>query len=141
MSAPSKVEWIGIICERSVDFDAKLDDEGRLVDDPSVKIIKVPCSGLIQPIMLEAALNKGAKGVVAGGCRIGDCHYREGNKFLRERLQGKRMPKLKATVDKRRIQAFWLSAIEYDKFKDLLEAFQASVGDFDGCAAKQPVTA
>ena len=143
-SNSTKVEWIGIICERSVDFETKLDANGCLVDDPSVKIIQVPCSGLIQPIMLETSLKKGARGVVAGGCRIGDCHYREGNKFLRERLEGKRMPKLKATVDKRRVQAFWLSAIEYDKFKDLIESFQNTVNEFDGCPAsegKQPVTA
>ncbi|MEB3286413.1 MAG: hydrogenase iron-sulfur subunit [Vampirovibrionales bacterium] len=118
-----KAEIIGIVCERSVDFKGKLDENGCLLDDPKVKIVQVPCSGQIQPIMIETALKKGAKGVFTTGCRIGDCHYREGNKFLKERLMGKRMPKLKPTVDKTKLDAYWLSAVEYDKLRDMLSEF------------------
>ncbi len=114
---------IGIACERSVDFEGKLDASGYLLDNPSVKIIKVPCSGQIQPIMLETALKNGAAGTFAVGCRMGDCHYREGNKFCRDRLVGKRMPKLKPAVDKRRVQGYWLSAVEYDKLKSMVDQF------------------
>jgi coenzyme F420-reducing hydrogenase delta subunit len=120
-------EFITIICERSVDFTGKLDEHGHLKDNPTVKVIKVPCSGMIQPIMIETALKKGAKGVVAGGCRMGDCHYREGNKFLRERLLGTRMPKLKPTVDRSKVQAYWLSALEYEQFKSMLGEFQETL--------------
>jgi F420-non-reducing hydrogenase iron-sulfur subunit len=114
---------IGIVCERSVDFTDKLDENGYLLDTPNVKIIKVPCSGQIQPIMLETALKNGAAGTFALGCRMGDCHYREGNKFCRERLIGKRMPKLKPSVDKKRVQGYWLSAVEYDRLKEMVDAF------------------
>jgi F420-non-reducing hydrogenase iron-sulfur subunit len=118
---------IGIVCERSVDFSEKLTPDGFLKDNPSVKIIKVPCSGEIQPVMMETALKHGACGVFATGCRMGDCHYREGNKFLRERLMGTRMPKLKPSVDKRRVQAYWLSAVEYDSFLDMVNEFKNQV--------------
>lgn len=114
---------IGIVCERSVDFEGKLDNEGNMLDHPSVKIIRVPCSGQIQPIMLETALKNGASGTFALGCRMGDCHYRDGNKFCRDRLIGKRMPKLKPSVDKKRIQGYWLSAVEYDKLNELVGQF------------------
>jgi F420-non-reducing hydrogenase iron-sulfur subunit len=107
---------IGIACERSVDFEGKLDENGHLLDNPSVKIIKVPCSGQIQPIMLETALKKGASGTFALGCRMGDCHYREGNRFCRDRLIGQRM-------DKKRVQGYWLSAVEYDKLRALVSEF------------------
>lgn len=125
---------IGIVCERSVDFTDKLDANGNLLDNPSVKIIKVPCSGHIQPIMLETALKNGAEGTFALGCRMGDCHYREGNKFCRDRLLGKRMPKLKPSVDKSRVEGYWLSAVEYDKLKEMVD-------DFVARCAKQPVSA
>lgn len=128
---PTKPTMIGIVCERSVDFADRLDEHGHLLDDPTVKIIQVPCSGIIQPIMMETALKKGAKGCFATGCRIGDCHYREGNKFLQERLLGTRMPKLKASVDKRRIEAYWLSAVEYEELRDYIESFQSSVKALD----------
>lgn len=117
------VKMIGLVCERSVDFTDKLDADGHMKDNPAVKIIALPCSGQIQPIMIETALKKGADGVFTCGCRIGDCHYREGNKFLRERLLGKRMPKLKPTVDKTKVEAYWLSAVEYDRLKEMVGEF------------------
>lgn len=123
MTTDNKTRIIGIVCERSVELKDELTENGYLKDDPSVKIIKVPCSGHIQPIMLETALKLGADGVFATGCRMGDCHYREGNKFLRERLIGERMPKLKPNVDKRRVRAYWLSALETHKFKREVCAF------------------
>ncbi|MFN8614896.1 MAG: hydrogenase iron-sulfur subunit [Vampirovibrionales bacterium] len=121
------VRLVGLVCERSVELEGRLNEHGRLLDDLTVKIITVPCSGIIQPIMMETALKNGASGCFATGCRIGDCHYREGNKFLQERLLGKRMPKLKPTVDKKRIEAYWLSAVEYEEFKELIASFQTSV--------------
>jgi F420-non-reducing hydrogenase iron-sulfur subunit len=94
-----------------------------MLDNPDVKIIPVPCSGHIQPVMLETALKNGAAGVFALGCRMGDCHYRDGNRFCRQRLLGERMPKLKPNVDKKRIQAYWLSAVEYDKLQEMVSEF------------------
>jgi F420-non-reducing hydrogenase iron-sulfur subunit len=118
---------ISIVCERSVDFSGHLDANDCLNEQSNVKVIKVPCSGMIQPIMIETALKKGATGVIATGCRMGDCHYREGNKFLRDRLLGTRMPKLKPNVDKKRIQAYWLSAVEYDKFLSMAQEFNQTL--------------
>ena len=123
MATQDTVKIIGIACERSVDFEGKLDENGYLLDNPSVRIVKLPCSGQIQPIMLETALKNGASGTFALGCRMGDCHYRDGNKFCRERLVGERMPKLKPNVDKRRVQGYWLSALEYDKFSEMVADF------------------
>lgn len=118
-----KTKIVGIVCERSVDFEGKVDADGYLLDVPGVKIIPVPCSGHIQPVMLETALKHGAEGTFALGCRMGDCHYRDGNRFCRERLLGKRMPKLKPMVDKKRVQGYWLSALEYDKLRDMVAEF------------------
>lgn len=132
----TKVKMVGIVCERSVDLTDRLDENGFMKDNPDVKIVKVPCSGQIQPIMIETGLKKGADGVFCTGCRIGDCHYREGNKFLKERLLGKRMPKLKPTVDKRRVQAYWLSAVEYEKFRHLIEEFADECRQMNGESAK-----
>lgn len=129
---------IGIVCERSVDFEGKLDENGYLLDNPAVKIIPVPCSGHIQPIMLETALKNGAAGTFALGCRMGDCHYREGNKFCRERLVGARMPKLKPNVDKRRVQGYWLSAVEYDKLRDMVAEFVESCHRLPAPEVKTP---
>src|SRR5580693_6687015 len=107
---------ITLICERAVDLDTAMDQDSKLKDSPNVKVIKFPCSGMIQPLMVEAALKAGASGVIVCGCQIGDCYYREGNKMIRERLLGERPPGLKKTVDRRRVMALWLSRRQKERF-------------------------
>lgn len=136
-----KPKVIGIVCERSVDFSGKLDERSHMIDNPDVKIIPVPCSGHIQPIMLETALKNGAEGVFALGCRMGDCHYRDGNRFCRQRLVGERMPKLKPNVDKKRVQAYWLSAVEYDKLQEMVSEFTTECGKMPAPEVKAAVKA
>ena len=117
------VKVVALVCERSVSFKEKLNDTGCLVECDNVHVIQVPCSGIIQPAMIESALKYGATGVITTGCRMGDCHYREGNKFLNDRLLGVRQPKLKASIDRTKIQAYWLSAVEYSRFRELAGSF------------------
>ena len=117
------VKVVALVCERSVNFKGKLSDTGCMVENGNVHVIQVPCSGIIQPSMIESALKQGATGVITTGCRMGDCHYREGNKFLNDRLLGNRQPKLKASIDRKKIQAYWLSAIEYARFRELAGSF------------------
>jgi F420-non-reducing hydrogenase iron-sulfur subunit len=77
---------ISLVCERACDLEGHVDETGKLKDVPSAYVVKYPCSGMIQPLMIEAALKAGAGGVIVTGCQIGDCYYREGNKMIRERL-------------------------------------------------------
>ena len=107
---------ITLICERAVDVDPLMDSDGKLKDAPEVNVIKFPCSGMIQPLMIEAALKSGADGVIVCGCQLGDCYYREGNKMIRARLLGERPPGLKRTVDRRRVIALWLSRPQTTRF-------------------------
>src|ERR1700680_4463958 len=96
----AKQKVVTLMCERSCDLDPQLDGSGHLKDLPEVSVVKFPCSGMIQPLMIEAAMKAGASGVIVCGCQIGDCYYREGNKLIRERLLGERPPGLKKTVDR-----------------------------------------
>jgi len=125
-----KLRVIALVCERSVDFKGKLDGQGCLTACPEVHVIQVPCSGQIQPIMIETAYKNGADGVITTGCRIGDCYYREGNKFLQDRLTGERQPKLKNSVNRKRLQAYWLSALEYSRFQDMADEFVKFLGTY-----------
>lgn len=137
MSA-KKLKVIALVCERSVNFSDKLDGDKCLKDCPEVTVLQLPCSGQIQPIMIETALKEGAAGVITTGCRIGDCHYREGNKFLKARLVGERQPKLRASVDRKRIHAYWLSALEYYKFRDMADDFVKFLGGYAPESPKKP---
>ncbi len=120
---------ITLVCERAADLNSLLDSKGSLSEMPDVHVVKFPCSGMIQPLMIEAALKAGAGGVIVCGCQIGDCYYREGNKIIKERLLGERPPGLKKAVDRRRVMALWLSRMQKQRFiseaKDFVYRMQA----------------
>ncbi len=116
MSEKKKV--LAFMCERSVEI-----NETDLQNISDVGVIKFPCSGMIQPLMIEAALKAGACGVVVTGCQLGDCFYREGNKLIKERLLGERPPGLKKTVDRRRVLGLWLSKLQKSRFIDDTKEF------------------
>ncbi len=120
---------IVIACERSVNLDKELEgaSKSNLKGVDNAYVVRVPCSGIIQPRMIESAFNSGAQGVIAMGCQIGDCHFREGNKFCRERLLGLRPPLIKKTVPKKRLKGLWMSEVQVDTFKDRVREFQAEV--------------
>lgn len=101
-----------LICERSCDLSEVVNDKNELKDVPDCYVVQFPCSGMIQPLMIEAALKNGADGVVVTGCQLGDCYYREGNKMIRDRLLGNRPPGLKKAVDRRRVIGLWLSRVQ-----------------------------
>lgn len=123
-----------LICERSCDLSSHVDAKSQLKDMPGCYVVKFPCSGMIQPLMIEAALKNGADGVVVTGCQIGDCYFREGNKMIRERLLGERPPGLKKTVDRRRVIGLWLSKVQPSR---LLEEVKNFSGELDKLPAAE----
>lgn len=119
---------ISLICERSCELTQQhLDANGQLKDIPGCSVIKFPCSGMIQPLMIEAALKAGADGVVVTGCELGDCYYREGNRMIRERLLGDRPPTMKKATDRRRVLGLWLSRVQTDRWIGEVKEFRASL--------------
>lgn len=126
---------ITLMCERAADVNGILDAKGQCTTVDGVKVVKLPCSGMIQPLMIDNALKAGASGVIVCGCQIGDCYYREGNRMIRERLLGERAPGLKKTVDRRRIMALWLSRLQRGKFESEAKEFVAYIKDLD---SKEP---
>ena len=123
---------ITLICERAADIDPLMNGGNEITDAPGVKVVKYPCSGMIQPQMIEAAMKAGASGVIVCGCQIGDCYYREGNKMIRDRLLGSRPPGLKKTVDRRRVLALWLARPQKERFLSEAKEFVAYVKGLDG---------
>ncbi len=123
--AQSKV--ITLICERACDLSGIVDESGSCTEVPGMKVVKFPCSGMIQPLMIENAIKSGADGVVVTGCQIGDCYYREGNRMIRERLLGERPPTLKKGTDRRRILALWLAKPQRQRFISESKEFIASL--------------
>jgi len=51
----------------------------RLTQQPNVRIIRMFCSGMVDPSYVVKAFSSGADGVLIAGCHPGDCHYISGN--------------------------------------------------------------
>ena len=91
----------------------------RMSYAPNTRVIRVMCSGRIDPQFVLAALRQGADGVLIGGCHPGDCHYQEGNyKALRRFELLKRMLG-QMGIESERVRLEWISASEGDRVRDV----------------------
>ena len=96
---------------------ADLAGVSRLKYAPNIRVIRVMCSGRVDPQFILDAFAKGADGVLLGGCHPGDCHYNEGNyKTIRRMALLERVLK-DMGIAKDRLRVEWISASEGDKVK------------------------
>ena len=99
---------------------ADLAGVSRMKYAPNIRVIRLMCSGRLDPQFVMAAFAKGADGVLIGGCHPGDCHYVEGNyKALRRVTLLKRMLN-DLGIDEDRFRLEWISASEGDKVKHVV---------------------
>jgi F420-non-reducing hydrogenase iron-sulfur subunit len=99
---------------------ADLAGVSRMKYAPNIRVIRLMCSGRLDPQYVMMAFAKGADGVLIGGCHPGDCHYVEGNyKTLRRVTLLERMLH-DLGVEKERFRLEWISASEGDKVKKVV---------------------
>lgn len=77
------------------------------LDQRRVAHIGVACAAMVPPALVEYALRNGARAVVVAGCREGDCEYRLGDRWTRERAARRRAPRLRSTVPQGRMRLAW----------------------------------
>jgi F420-non-reducing hydrogenase iron-sulfur subunit len=107
---------IGFLCNWCSYAGADLAGTSRIEYPSNVRIIRVPCSGRINPLFVLKCLTDGADGVLISGCHIGDCHYSEGNYYARRRFAVLKKLLEYLGIDSRRFQMSWVSASEGDKW-------------------------
>ncbi len=108
---------------------ADLAGVSRMRHAPNVRIIRVMCSGRVDPQFILEAFARGADGVLIGGCHIGDCHYVEGNHKLLRRVRMLRRLLGDMGIQDDRFRLEWISASEGEKVKlvidDMVEKVRA----------------
>jgi F420-non-reducing hydrogenase iron-sulfur subunit len=117
-------EWrpriVAFFCNWCTYTAADLAGVSRMKYAPNTRIIRVMCSGRVDPQFVLDAFAKGADGVLIGGCHPGDCHYSEGNyKALRRYHLLKRLLHDMGIEDER-FRLEWISASEGDKVKSVI---------------------
>ena len=99
---------------------ADLAGVSRLKYASNVRVIRLMCSGRVDPQFILEALACGADGVLIGGCHIGDCHYVEGNfKTLRRFQMLKRLLR-DLGIEEQRVRIEWISASEGERVKTVI---------------------
>ncbi|MDO5851111.1 MAG: hydrogenase iron-sulfur subunit [Methanobacteriaceae archaeon] len=99
----------------------------RMQYPPNIRIIRVMCTGRIEPQFILKALREGADGVFIAGCHMGDCHYDAGNYKLdrRMRLVYRLLDDL--GIEKGRVQHDWISASEGEKFASTMRRVSKTI--------------
>ena len=75
----------------------------KRLESDDTRGVKLLCSGMLPPTLVEYALKQGADGVMVTGCRHNDCYYRFGNRWTRLRFAGERKPGLRGRAERERI--------------------------------------
>ena len=91
----------------------------------SIKIVRVPCSGRIDPMFILKSFERGADMVLVSGCHPGDCHYSSGNYHARRKLMAFRELVEFLGIDPRRFKFSWVSAAEGAKWSSLVKEITA----------------
>ncbi len=99
---------------------ADLAGVSRLKYAPNVRVIRLMCSGRVDPQFILDALARGADAVLVGGCHPGDCHYVEGNYKMLRRHQLLQRMLTDLGIEPERVRLEWISAAEGEKVKRVI---------------------
>jgi len=126
---------VAFVCNWCTYAGADLAGTSRLKYASNVRVIRVPCSGRVDPNFVIKAFERGADGVLVSGCHPGDCHYAEGNYYARRRWTIFRELLDLLGIEPERLQFSWVSAAEGAKWAELINDLTAKlrqVGPFTG---------
>ena len=93
---------------------------GRRYRAENVRVLRLPCTGRIDPLFILKAFEGGADGVIVSGCHPADCHYTAGNFHARRRFAVAHDHLKFLGVDENRITFSWVSASEGQKWADVV---------------------
>ena len=102
-------------CRQAAEFEA--------LADHSTAVIALECVGMLPPSFIEYATRLGAVGVTIAGCREADCEFRLGDRWLQERLEGSREPRLRAAAPRDRL-AVILSGREIERVREAISTLR-----------------
>jgi coenzyme F420-reducing hydrogenase delta subunit len=114
---------VGFLCNWCSYGGADTAGVARFSQPTDLRIVRMPCTGRVDPLFVLKTFMGGADGVLVSGCHPNDCHYTEGNFYARRRLEVLKrfMPVL--GIDPRRFEYTWVSASEGNKWRNVVTTF------------------
>ena len=127
MSVEYQPKVIGFLCNWCSYAGADVAGTSRMDYPHNIRIIRVPCSGRVDPLFVLKCFQRGADGVLVSGCHPGDCHYTDGNYHARRRFALLREFLDYLGIAKERLRVEWVSASEGQRFAELVSDFTAEL--------------
>jgi F420-non-reducing hydrogenase iron-sulfur subunit len=118
---------IGFLCNWCAYTGADLAGVARMKIPSSLRIIRLMCSGRIDPLFVIKALLKGADGVLMMGCHPGDCHYQKGNYSARRRFILLQTILENLALEPERLGLWWVSASEGQRYSKIIWDFAEKI--------------
>ena len=114
---------IGFLCNWCSYAGADLAGVSRIQYPPNIRIIRVMCSGRVDPVIILEMFANGADGVIVTGCHPGDCHYVEGNLYEERKIKMLKRLLALTGLELGRLRLEWVSAAEGQRFAQMVTEF------------------
>jgi F420-non-reducing hydrogenase iron-sulfur subunit len=113
---------VAFLCNWCSYAGADLAGTSRIQYPHNIRVIRVPCSGRINPFFILGSLQRGVDGVLVSGCHPGECHYLTGNYSARRKFALLKSLLEYVGIEEGRVQFTWISASEGVKFSNVIGA-------------------
>lgn len=113
---------VGFLCNWCSYAGADLAGLSRMQYPPNIRIIRVMCTGRVDPTFVLQAFHDGTDGVLVAGCHPGDCHYMAGNEKAIHRLSLVKAYIEEMGIEAERLRVEWVSAAEGERFADIVRS-------------------
>lgn len=117
------MKLVGFLCNWCSYAGADMAGTSRMKQPEGLRIIRLPCTGRVNPLLILKAFQEGADGVLVSGCHPGDCHYNEGNYLARRRLELLKRMLPTYGIDPGRFHYTWVSASEGARWAEVVREF------------------
>jgi len=122
-----KPRIVGFLCNWCSYAGADLAGVSRIQYPPTIRVVRVMCSGRVDPIFILEAFRSGADGVLVAGCHPGDCHYLAGNYKAQRRVVMMKRLLEQFGVEPERLRLDWVSASEGDRFAKVVKGMTEDI--------------
>lgn len=119
---------VGFCCHFCAYTAADLAGASRIQYPPSVRIVRLPCSGRIDVPTILNTFAAGADGVYVAGCLDGDCHFIEGNTHAKRRVAEAKRCLAEVGIEPERLEMFQLSAAMGRRFAEIVDEMTHRIG-------------
>ncbi len=120
---------VAFVCNWCTYTAADLAGTSRMVQQPNLRLVRMMCTGMVDPKYIIKALLSGADAVLVSGCHPGDCHYINGNYKARRRVKLLKDILPMFGIDERRLRLTWVGASEGNEFAATVNGLVSEIRD------------